>query len=335
MATLNVRTQGLDRSDLALAFKDFRVLKAFENMVTDVSVTIPGAIDDQETAIAAAQAAADAAQSAADTAQATADSAALAATAAQDDVNALETLITPLPLTDAVSIAVPAADNWSFSVTLGGNRTLAAPTGLVDGARLAFVIHQDGTGGRTLAFNAIYDFGAAGAPTLSTTAGAADLVIGYYDATAGKILCIFRRQDAVASTAAYFSAHNNGTLQAIPNGAFTKLTFGTEVYDVGSKFASSSWTPPARLVEMHGAVCVSSAAGALVTLAVYKNGVEFKRGVMQQPQGSSAIVCTVHCQDVATGTDVYDLWAFQSSGASQNTNGGANLTWFQGSTLTP
>lgn len=335
MATLNIRTQPLDRSDLARAFPDFRVMKAFENLTEDVATTLPDAIGGQSSAIAQAQATADAAQIDADAALIAANSAQTTASAAQAGVNALSLLLAPLHLVDAPTIAVNATDHWSFDVTLGGNRTLGAPTGLVDGARLEFAIRQDATGSRTLSFASIFDFGAAGAPVLSTTPSAADYVYGYYDLTKGKILAVFRRQDATASTVAYFSAHNNGVAQSIPNNAFTKLNFSTEAYDVGNKFASSAWTPPARLVTMTAAVCISGAAGAAVLVTIYKNGVEFKRGTQQQPQGGGNLVCAVTCQDVANGTDVYEAYAFQNSGAAQNTNALAPLTYFQGSTLTP
>lgn len=59
-------------------------------------------------------------------------------------------------LTDAATIAVDAALGNVCEVTLGGNRTMGAPTNLYKGQRLTFVVIQDGTGGRTLAWNAAY-----------------------------------------------------------------------------------------------------------------------------------------------------------------------------------
>jgi hypothetical protein len=57
-------------------------------------------------------------------------------------------------LTDAATIAVNASLGNVFSVTLGGNRTMGLPTNSATGQRITFVITQDGTGGRTLAWNA-------------------------------------------------------------------------------------------------------------------------------------------------------------------------------------
>jgi len=57
-----------------------------------------------------------------------------------------------------------------------GASTLAAPLNPVVGRTYAFILTQDATGGRTWAFNAVFDFGAAGAPTVSTVANRRDLV---------------------------------------------------------------------------------------------------------------------------------------------------------------
>ena len=77
-------------------------------------------------------------------------------------------------LTDATSITVNLNDAQNFEVKLGGSRTLAAPTNVQAGQTGSFFIVQDGTGSRTLSFNSIYDFPAATAPTLSTSADAVD-----------------------------------------------------------------------------------------------------------------------------------------------------------------
>jgi hypothetical protein len=61
-----------------------------------------------------------------------------------------------MALTDAATIALDAATGTSFYVTLGGNRTLGAPTNPSAGQRLCLTVYQDATGGRTLAFNAVF-----------------------------------------------------------------------------------------------------------------------------------------------------------------------------------
>ena len=56
-----------------------------------------------------------------------------------------------IALTDAATIVgVNAGIDTEFTVTLGGNRTMAIPTNPVNGEKITFLIAQDATGGRTL-----------------------------------------------------------------------------------------------------------------------------------------------------------------------------------------
>jgi hypothetical protein len=80
-------------------------------------------------------------------------------------------------LTDAASIAVNFALGNNFLVTIGGNRTLAAPTNAVAGQTGNIYVIQDGTGSRTLAYNTAYQFVSAAVPILSTGAGDVDMLI--------------------------------------------------------------------------------------------------------------------------------------------------------------
>ena len=80
-------------------------------------------------------------------------------------------------LTDGATITPDFAVANNFSVTLGGNRTLANPSNLTAGQSGAIFIAQDGTGSRTLAFGTYWDFPSGTAPTLTTTAGAVDLLV--------------------------------------------------------------------------------------------------------------------------------------------------------------
>jgi len=93
-------------------------------------------------------------------------------------------------LTDASTITPDMADSNNFTVTLGGNRTLANPSNLTAGQSGSIFIVQDGTGGRTLAYGTQYDFIGGTAPTLSTGANAVDR-IDYVVRTTGSIHCVF------------------------------------------------------------------------------------------------------------------------------------------------
>lgn len=78
-------------------------------------------------------------------------------------------------LTDAATIAWDLSVGQVSQVTLSGNRTLGAPTNQVAGTYYSLRVVQDGTGNRTLAYNAAYK-GVTGI-TLSTTAGAVDHLV--------------------------------------------------------------------------------------------------------------------------------------------------------------
>lgn len=78
--------------------------------------------------------------------------------------------------------------NWSLGatgttaqVTLGGNRTMATPTGGRTGQIYVLRVIQDGTGGRTLSWNSAYVFPQSGPPILSTGANAVDTFIFVWD----------------------------------------------------------------------------------------------------------------------------------------------------------
>jgi hypothetical protein len=93
-------------------------------------------------------------------------------------------------LTDGATITPNFALANNFSVTLGGNRTLANPTNLTAGQSGSIFVTQDGTGSRTLAYGTQYDFIGGTAPTLSTAANAVDR-IDYVVRTTGSIHAVF------------------------------------------------------------------------------------------------------------------------------------------------
>lgn len=93
-------------------------------------------------------------------------------------------------LSDGATITPDLADSNNFSVTLGGNRTLANPSNIVAGQSGSFFITQDGTGSRTLAYGSYYDFAGNTAPTLSTAANSVDR-IDYIVRTSTSIHCVF------------------------------------------------------------------------------------------------------------------------------------------------
>ena len=86
-------------------------------------------------------------------------------------------------LTDGATITPDFAIANNFSLTIGGNRTLANPSNLVAGQSGVILITQDSTGGRTLAFGTYWKFAGGTAPTLTTTASAVDALVYYVNST--------------------------------------------------------------------------------------------------------------------------------------------------------
>ena len=100
-------------------------------------------------------------------------------------------------LTDASTISWNAITQPVAKVTLGANRTLGAASGGIAGAFISLLIIQDGTGSRTVTFNAAYEFKDDTAPTLTTTAAKGDLFVFRYNGS--KWLEVGRNQNLILS----------------------------------------------------------------------------------------------------------------------------------------
>ena len=89
-------------------------------------------------------------------------------------------------LTDGATVTPDFAASNNYTLTLGGNRTIANPTNLTAGQSGSIFLVQDGTGSRTAAWGSYWDFAGGTAPTLTTTAAAVDR-IDYVVRTTGSI----------------------------------------------------------------------------------------------------------------------------------------------------
>lgn len=89
------------------------------------------------------------------------------------DGNSASNVVT---LTDGVTITPDFSQGNNFTVVLGGNRTLANPTGITTGQTGVIYIVQDGTGSRTLGIGSHFHFSGGTAPTFTTSANAVDAI---------------------------------------------------------------------------------------------------------------------------------------------------------------
>lgn len=94
--------------------------------------------------------------------------------------NAKETTQT---LTDGATV------NWNMNsggfatLTLGGNRTIAAPTNLKNGGSYVLILKQDGSAPRTVTWNSVFKWASGSAPTLSTGNNDVDVLTFISDGT--------------------------------------------------------------------------------------------------------------------------------------------------------
>ena len=100
-------------------------------------------------------------------------------------------------LTDASTISWDVGTSPVSKVTLGANRALGAATNAQTGQFVSLLVIQDGTGSRTLTFNAAYEFKDDTAPTLTTTASKGDLFVFRYNGS--KFLEVGRNQNLTLS----------------------------------------------------------------------------------------------------------------------------------------
>ena len=100
-------------------------------------------------------------------------------------------------LTDGATPSWNALTQPVAKITIAGNRTIGAASGGVAGQFISLLIIQDGTGSRTMTWNAAYEFKDDTAPTLTTTAAKGDLFVFRYNGS--KWLEVGRNQNLTLS----------------------------------------------------------------------------------------------------------------------------------------
>ena len=116
---------------------------------------------------------------------------------ADDLITSAKLNYTESTLTDQATVTWDASTQDVCKLTLGGNRTLAAPTNNSTGQFISILVIQDGTGSRTLTWNAVFEFASDTAPTLTTTASKGDVFVFRYNGS--KWLEVGRNQNLTLS----------------------------------------------------------------------------------------------------------------------------------------
>ena len=100
---------------------------------------------------------------------------------ADDLITSAKLNYTESTLTDQATVTWDASTQDVCKLTLGANRTMAAPTNNTTGQFISILVIQDGTGSRTLTWNAVFEFASDTAPTLTTTASLGDVFVFRYN----------------------------------------------------------------------------------------------------------------------------------------------------------
>jgi hypothetical protein len=91
-------------------------------------------------------------------------------------------------VTEGPTTTIDCNNGNSQALTLTGNRVMAAPVNVEDGMKIDLLVIQDGTGNRTLNWNAVFLFANGISPVLGTGPGAVDKFGLLYNATLNKWL---------------------------------------------------------------------------------------------------------------------------------------------------
>lgn len=136
-----------------------------------------------------------------------------------------------------------------------------------------------------------------------------------------------------------FYAHKNSSNQTgLADSVYTKLTFGTEKFDLGGCFntTNSRWTPPAGLVQLNAFVFIASGAKAsgssFYVAKIIKNGVtDVAAGPGAANPGTPTTASTnVSAVDQANGTDYYEVFLFVITDTTVTVDGNLAHTHFSG-----
>lgn len=169
----------------------------------------------------------------------------------------------------------------------------------------------------------------------SWTPSAGDAAWVYADTTTKALVYPLPIADRIVKQS--FSAHKNATNQTgVTTATEVKVTFGTEVFDVGAAYdvATSRWTPAAGKVLINAAILIIAGTvdQQITYIGVYKNGALFRRGGHFQQNGVS-VGPMVTIIDDANGTDYYEIYAYAEGAGDKTISGVANVTYFMGSHL--
>jgi hypothetical protein len=132
-----------------------------------------------------------------------------------------------------------------------------------------------------------------------------------------------------------FMANKNASAQGSITGgdaADVKVTFGTEEWDIGSYFASSTWTPPAGKFRITASIEWGGTNGVdneILYTKLYKNGSEH-RIIANKRNGTGGEGFNNSFIVDADGNDTFEIYVRKAGAGDGAINGAITSTWLCG-----
>ena len=132
-----------------------------------------------------------------------------------------------------------------------------------------------------------------------------------------------------------FSVVKSGNQTGIVTDTWTKLTWETEIFDLGGYFASSKYTPLKAgkyLFTVSAAIVLGLTDGEEFLCALYKNGVKHKenRTISARSASPGPFASLTVIVDANGTTDYFEVFVFHTHGSDKVIDGGADETYFMG-----
>lgn len=129
-----------------------------------------------------------------------------------------------------------------------------------------------------------------------------------------------------------FSAHRNGTDLTIADNTWTNLSCTATEWNTDSAYNTGTYrfTPTAGKYCLMCSILIASVGdGGRVVLSIWKNGAEWKRVTDFKNGGTPDAGASGSCLVEANGTDYFEAYVYQTSGASRTAYGGKEFLFLQ------
>ena len=173
---------------------------------------------------------------------------------------------------------------------------------------------------------------AAAGDLITTESFYVSSVLNAIPATAGAVTQTYLAPNVAGNGPAFSAVATVGT--SVPTATFTKMTFDTEEFDTNANYNNTGsvvGSTPAYAFKptVAGYYQINAFVnGNVLLIALYKNGLEFRRGVQFAAQaGESGVASVMYLNG---STDYIEIYAYQASGSTQTLGGNSNSTWFNG-----